>query len=426
MPTSAFLPWSTLSERVRVGSFHLVPCGEAIASGEVPPELKDGVVAILSGYGKTRAVDRRHVPLIHHESVGVVDDLSDELVEAYFDFRQRLAFSVLAARRFFQHRYANSENASLVVQRFTPEHAGATVITSRRRDGSVNNIIPKGLLKIRRPDHVDGWCELPRDLDTPLLEALEQASASAPDRWPQLADAIRLFVGANTDSPDVAPHSELVDLVSAFSRTANVWKEADTVSAFVKILPSPPPPPDEARQARLLDPALGPKLNNDRVASALESGRSLREVWLSDAYILRSQVGHGRVAQSPYPSIWTLRQHLLLGAVAFPLYVKGILASNGLYSWSREDEQLNDALDALLTIEPFAVTADDDESNDAEGLPKKHPWREVFFRAASRRLARILYAEWAERLASSGDNAVKADDTDGAAGEEGLQERQSD
>lgn len=405
MPTLAFLPWSTLTERVRVGAYHLVPCGEAIASGEIPPELKDGVAAILSGYGKTRVVDRRHVPLIHHDSVGVVDDLSDDLVEAYFDFRQRIAFSVLSARRFFQHRYANSDNASLVMQRFTPEHAGATVITSRRRDGSVNNIIPKGLLKVRRPDHVAGWCELPNDMDGALLEALEQAADSEKQLWPRLADSIRLFVGANTDSPDVAPHSELVDLVSAFSRTADVWKEADTVAAFIKVLPAPPPPPDEARQARLFDPELGPKLKNPRVVSGLENGRSLRELWLSDAYILRSQVGHGRVAQPPYPSIWILREHLLLGAIAYPLYVKGILASIGLYSWSRDDEQLNDALDALLTIEPFAVTDDDGDDGraDTEGLRKRHPWHEVFFRAASRRLARMLYAEWAERLASSAD-----------------------
>jgi hypothetical protein len=40
-----------------------------------------------------------------------VDDLSDDLIEAYFDFRQRLAFSVLAGRDFFRSRYSNSENA---------------------------------------------------------------------------------------------------------------------------------------------------------------------------------------------------------------------------------------------------------------------------------------------------------------------------
>jgi hypothetical protein len=111
MSTLSFMPWATLSQRLRVGQFHLIPCGEALASGAIPAELKAGVFAILSMYGKTRAVDRRHVPLIHHDSVGVVDDLSDDLIEAYFDFRQRLAFSVLAGRDFFRSRYSNSENA---------------------------------------------------------------------------------------------------------------------------------------------------------------------------------------------------------------------------------------------------------------------------------------------------------------------------
>lgn len=406
MPTLAFIPWATLSQSVRVGQFHLVPCGEAVASGAIPADLKAGVSAILSMYGKTRPVDRRHVPLTQHDSVGLVDDLSDELIEAYFEFRQRLAFSVLAAREFFRGRYANSENASLVVQRFTPEHAGATVITSRRRDGSVNNIIPKGALQIRRPQHVSGWCELPREMDVALLEGLEAAAATQTELWPRLADAIRLFVGANTDSPDVGLHNELVDMVSAFSRLANSWKEDGTVEAFIERMPSPEPlATDETDQGPLPAPGFGPKLKHPRVISGLDGGRTIRELWLRDAYRLRSQVGHGHVTKSRYDTTWATHEHLLLGAVAFPLYVKRVLATEGVYSWTRDDQRLDEIFDALATLEPFATSDDDDADKGQDDQPRRlRPWREAFNRANNRRLAKLLYEKYDEIAAAAPDD----------------------
>ncbi len=405
MPTLNFFPWTTIAQRLRVGAYQLIPCGEAIASGNIPPDLRDAVAAVLASYGKTRVVDRSSVPLLQYDAAGVVDELSDEQVEGHFEFRYRLAFSTLAERRFFGHRYSNSDNVRLVVQRFTPEHAGGAVITSRRRDGAVNNIIPKGSLRIGRPEHVSGWCSIPQDLDVSLLEALERAAEKQGPGWPRLADAIRLFVGANTDSPDVSVHSELVDLVSAFSRLADAWNEDATVGTFLKFMPPPLPLDVIANDSDPVPaPGFGPKLTDARMTKAFGKGRVIREIWLRDAYVLRSQLGHGHIATSPYPSLWSVHEHLLLGGLMLPLFVKRLLASERLYEWSAEDQVRDEVFDALATIEPFASNEEGDgggvDEDDEE--PRTHPWREVFNRANIRRLARLLYAD-AERITEAQD-----------------------
>ncbi len=140
-------------------------------------------------------------------------------------------------------------------------------------------------------------------------------------------------------------HAELIDVVSAFSRIAGVWDEKGTVDGFIKRLPAP----DED-----CPPLRGPKANDARVTRGLAKGKPCRAVWLEDAYRLRSQFGHGHVQQSPYKSIWTEREHLLLAAVAFPLYVKAVLAQKGLYTISEEDRSINAAFDALALLTPFA------------------------------------------------------------------------
>ncbi|MCA2991878.1 hypothetical protein [Gemmatimonas sp.] len=312
MPMLPFLPWATISEPLRFGDFHLMPLGVAINEGAVPATMVDPVMAVLAAYGKTRPVDAASVPLMHRHDMAALADLTDEQVTDYFGFRLRLTFAAIASRRFFDHRYLNSDNLQLVIQGFEPDRAGGAIVQSRRRDGAVNNIIPKGHLNIRRPNHISGGCELPRDLDVPLLEALEKVRDSEADLVERLDDVVRLFVGANTDSPDISEHSELVDLVSAFGRLVGEWKEPETVRAFVKLLPSP--------DADMLSNKPGTRAGKARLIDAT-ANKSVRAVWLKDAFLLRHSYGHGRVTAPSHTPIWSQREHLLLGSVALPLVV---------------------------------------------------------------------------------------------------------
>lgn len=360
MAMLCFLPWATATETLQFRRYHVAPFSDAVASGEIPQEYRDATTTVLRAYGLTRAVDRRKVPLVRRRDVTFTAQLTDEQVGDYFEFRTRLTFAVLAARSFFTFRYANSDNTRLFIQGFTPESAGGALVETRRRDGVTRHIIPKGNLSVRRLEHVASWCELPKDLDMPLLTALEAAAAEG--WWPAMAEAIWLFVGANTDSSDVSMHTELIDIVSAFSRLAGVWNEKGTVRAFVDALPSP----------HILDAQhFGPKAADPRIVARVAHGETVREIWLSDAYRLRSQLGHGHVGAPPYRSIWTVREHLLLAALALPLYLRALLNHHRLYSPSVDDAVTNVAFDALATLEPFAAKSTDCES----------PWNEIRDRA---------------------------------------------
>jgi hypothetical protein len=348
MAMLAIIPWASLDEPVQFGDFEVVPFGVAVARGDISPEEVGAGRAVLEAYGRGRAVDQDRTPLLRHMSERVTADLSAERVDTYFAFRDRLAFAVLSARPFFSQRYTNSDNLKLYVQGFTPDSGGGAVVTSRRRDGSTTNILPKGTFRLTRPDHV-GTCDLGRDVDTAVLTALEAVQQNGGTLADVLVDVLRLFVGASTDSPDVAQHSELVDIIGAFSRLAGKWDEDGTIRAFLAVLP--PSWPESERH-------YGGKANLDRVKKALASGKSVREIMLRDAYVLRSQRGHGRIGESPYPSLWTEREHLVLLSVALPLYVKALLAREHVYVVTENDLEVDAALDALATLEPFTVEHD--------------------------------------------------------------------
>ena len=238
-----------------------------------------------------------------------------------------------------------------------------------------------------RPRHVGTSFALPRDLDVPLLTAIEAAASAQGPSWARIADSIRLFVGANTDNSDVDMHTELVDTVSAFSRLFGVWDEKATVAGFVAALPAPPREED--------DEPLGPKANADVVRRVLENGKSIREAWLVDAYRLRGKYGHGDVSAPGYPAAWNVHEHLLLAAVVFPLVVKAVLAKEGFYEFTTDDHTIDATFDTLATYDAFAPDpiqrpADD---NDDETEPTL-PWRRVANDFQRRRLARLLTADF--------------------------------
>ena len=346
MPMIAFVPWAKADDSMRFGDFHVVPFGEALTRGEVPPDHLAGLESILAAYGKKRRVDRAGVPIIRQDRFTLTTDLSEDEVGEYFGFRRRLAFAALASRRFFSGRYLNSDNLLLVIQGYFPDRTGSIAVTTRRRDGQTTNIIAKRGFTEDRPHHVSGWCAMPRDLDEPLLHSLERAAAGEFADWRQMDDALQLFVGANTDNTDIDLHTELIDLMSAFSRLFGVWSEDETVAKFLAVLPSPARSDDT--------PNFGPKLSAPLMVRELERGHSIREAWLSDAYRLRGSYSHGDVSKPGYPAIWRSHEHLLLGAVAFPLVVKAVLARAGLYSMTADDQLVNEMFDVLATFDAFA------------------------------------------------------------------------
>jgi hypothetical protein len=375
MPIVALLPWTTVTNRLLFGHFEVIPRHEAVASDDLPEMYQGSVIDILESYGRVRPVDQKNIPLVRSIKHGLLEDLNEEDITAYFDFRFRLTFSALAAREFFSHRYCNSDSLRLVVQGFSTERGRSTLIITRRRDGNTRNIVAKDALRTRPPLHIS-WCELPRDLDTACLLALESATALQDSFAGRLMDAIQVFVGANSDSPDVSPRNEMVDSIGAFSRLFGAWREQDLVEAFMTALP-PILDSDEA--------SYGGRIDREPLKKMLSKGMTVRGAWLADAYRLRSQYAHGQVSEPPYRAAWNLGEHLLLSAYVFPLTVKARLAETGHYSWTAQDQWHTDAFDTLATLEQFSDLSSDEELEEDEEdnarLGSKGPtWRSTLSR----------------------------------------------
>ena len=83
----------------------------------------------------------------------------------------------------------------------------------------------------------------------------------------------------------------------------------------------------------------------------------------------RRNLAHGN-AEDREPSIWTVRQHLLLTSFAIPRLVKRILTDMDLYELTDDDHGDINALEPLLNLPDVFAKSDPDEEEQFE-------WRRV-------------------------------------------------
>lgn len=373
MPHIAFFPWASIDAPLVVGAYRIVPYRTAVENGEIPGDLIPLVADILSTYdGHARAVDRASAPMLHRVGQPITDALDDDAVAAAFAFREQLAFAALSARDLFGVTYWGSENLQLVLQSFAPGGTGAVMTVTRRRDGSVRNIVSKERAKELRPPHVTGRCEIGRAIDVPLLEALQATGSLAPDEQERLADIVHLWVGANTDNRAVSEHSEIVDTVSVFNRLANAHREDEIVPALVKLLPG-----TIWREHKVREGSRGATVITD----AATHDEPTRAIWLRDLIRLRHPYGHGRIAAGERRARWSRFEHMCIACVVVPLAVKALLASHGLYAFTEYDATHDRLIDAVILLEPPTPAArdahdadhDDDDADDADDVIDGEP-----------------------------------------------------
>jgi hypothetical protein len=140
---------------------------------------------------------------------------------------------------------------------------------------------------------------------------------------------------ANTDADYVRENVEVMLAANAFQRALDCksTKDVELADNLAKsFVPSNPVP--------LLSGRLATQKNQ------IPASNSVREVWVRDLYRLRNDLGHGKVTPL-YPSIWTIREHLLLAALAFPLLVKSIFSSVGAYTLIDRDIASIEAFERL-------------------------------------------------------------------------------
>jgi len=356
MSMLAFFPWLTLESDLAIEGYHLL----RFHRGSLPGKEQQTIDGVLEAYleGETRSVSR--ATILTTDDRGIIDELSDEQMADVFEVAELVAFAGLAGREYFLPggmKYCNRETFNLIVQRFQSTSQGVAVF-SRRRDGSTHTYVTASQNRVRRPISQYGVSGV--GLDVSFLTALIQARDH--QDWEHLTEAIYFFNKANTDSDLVSEESECVEMVGAFERLLQCFhgKEDEVAQRFLALW----------EPSEWLEPVSCERVPADK------RGRPVVETWLRDFFGYRGFHAHGRKAIWR-PTIWSRREHLLLGAYGFSLLVKLWLKERSLYQLTDRDEPDIDVFEKLICGKHFEPQPDDEAPH--------YPWHEIRGTAAFHR-----------------------------------------
>ena len=334
-------PWLALDEPVRLEQFELLQFKQGLLPAGVKKRKQSLLDRLFRPYQQA-GKPVQSASLLRFRGHDYLDDLNEAERSEVFSIAELLTISGLSAREFFGLGmfYCNSDHFSCVIQTCESTFAG-TAITRRRRDGRTLNYVSANSFRVDKPHHVGGIMRT--RLDLPLLKALMAARKC--DWWENFFEAIFWFNRANTDSDTITKEIEAVEIVGAFERLLGLVGG------------------DERSLRRAFIEAFVPKEELSCAASRRASIQrfkgcsSVREAWIADLFRLRGDHSHGR-KKPRYPSTWSLDEHLLLAAFAFPLLAKQLLSTRGLYVPTRNDVAHVSAFEHLASINPFERPVD--------------------------------------------------------------------
>jgi len=330
----AFLPWIHIEKTESVGRFAL--CPYLAQDKKQHPKVHELVSAFRDGSGN---------PLRKATLIAVDGKLGSQLAEddiaELFALREALAFASLRQRKLFDQvaTYVNDHHFRIVVQGYTLGSGGVSLRT-RRRDGETTRFIVPEVHEERCPYHVSA--NVTPNIDMALVEQVLAllTDKSATCDW--LADSLELFNLANTDSPQIQLHTELVITTAALQRAMGSSKKSKAVllaEDFERLLALGLAPTKTSADA--------PKLSKASAGNTVSLG--LRGRWFYDLYSSRGSVAHGMT--SPRGNrIWNMREHLLLASFVTPLLIMCRLEEVGARKMSNEERDDIACFDSLLCL----------------------------------------------------------------------------
>ena len=214
------------------------------------------------------------------------------------------------------------------------------------------------------PAHVGQGGRLIRP-DCALLDAL--LSSREREMWSGLYRGIVLFNQANTDAPDMSMDTELVLTYAAMEQILGISAQSDQRRFHAQFAKAWHPGREVPRSEWRAAPN-GRRWTKD----------SLRACWASDLKACRGNLAHGK-GESARPSLWTVRQHLLLTSFTVPRLVKRVLSRMGLYEPTDDDERDINALEPLLNLPDVFARVDED-----------YAWRRVLQRETDCQITQLI------------------------------------
>ncbi len=323
MPTLQFLPWCRLKKPITAGQLRIIPYKDSTPPSELSSDDLKRVRKILASYLTLEGYPIKEACLVGFDGRPFLADLTDDEREIAYDIIDLVCFSALPKRDYYESigSYSNSSVFIMYQQRFE-DSTEFICVTARRRDGRTSLSRPIEDAKFSEPVQSAGASI---EIDEPLLAALIKFRDTSPaGTWSRWQEAITCFNQANSDADAFRYQVEWVLLCGALERLLDVRrsKAEEVASEFQNALQPKTP--------------IWVKDSQARKSKSKDQGSSLRYEWMRQFYELRNDFAHGRTVTHKH-SAWTVNEHLVLSAIAFPIVARSLLARNGNYTLTDGD-----------------------------------------------------------------------------------------
>jgi hypothetical protein len=370
MPSAiAFFPWMAVNGPTTVGPLKLLPYHRGRLPGDLPHVTQADIDGVLSAYANRPRKQITQATLLEFGDWQSGMD-AQEIVSDLFRARNALAFAALSRRQLFQDHfgYCNYDSYSLVVQRYQPGHAGTFAFSTRRRDGGTTQMWSSNEFAFHRPNHVEPTGNV--EFDEPLLAAL----LDLPANETRFFEALTEFNCANTDSPEVPEHVEVVMVKSAFEWLLQINQRVDEfVEALSHSLHDIPPVESPEGPLKL------------KWQNAQRKATRPLEAWAREFCDVRGASAHGKPRKATR-FVWPAHTHLAFASLLFPLIFKKVAAQAGLLTLDSYDAERLKRIDAFILQDPF-------QFDWLAAHRANHPWAKIDFHAFSASLIPKLHLD---------------------------------
>jgi hypothetical protein len=367
MGNLVFLPWAKNDKPIAIGEFILTPYErdkKPFGINTPNQRLADG---ILEPYRAHANKPIQKALILSFKESDLLKELDEDDFTKIYNFSELFTFSNLSSRKYFDNildEYCNKDAFQIIIQGFgnETEYKGSA-ITRRRRDGSSTTYYTKDALFINKPGHIVSQRELKTDFV--FLESLLKTQEIFTEKeWSAIFESIISFNLANKDSEEISENIELILINNSFERLLDTNGKEDELAQKLIVI---------------LKPEIDLSKDNCDKLRNLEENRFkksiyIRDIWIRDLFRIRNNIAHGKLT-SQYPLVFSLKHHLLLASLIFPIVLKLVISSRELYNLSDNDKMIINVFEKLICAEHFQI-----ENKDEDDMPE-FPWHKIFAEA---------------------------------------------
>jgi len=341
----AFFPWLRLKEPIVLEPLTFVPFRDR--NGRMHPTLADLETAlndIMSGYVDERGRPITNCVVVTHAQRTPQWDLADEDHDRVSRSAQILSVAAIAKNDYNTNIgcYANASVFQFFRQRFSIP-VDYIAIGTRRRDGStMDGGYRHGDIKFSVPLQANSFGHA--CVDIPLAEAILRASTAGSAVGSRILPALTFFNLANTDSDVMQQEAEIILMGSAFEQLLGVDASARAISQAVGDLLQHYGSITVAQAMTSRTSILV-----DAKWKAAQEAWYVHRKWTEEFYQLRNEYTHGGTVTWRSWG-WYPLEHAVMAAFMFPLLLKLLLAKEGYYALTEEDEGGMATIDKLLAV----------------------------------------------------------------------------